>query len=157
MCHHTPWKQELGRSIRISTCKGYEVGSLNAGQPAFIFARRPGGGFRLRPGRASTPGRDSSDDGDIGIRSCLSSREILAAIKVVAILATMTKDDSFHLYDLKVTVLAPEDDSKIYCGAQPGDHFVLQGEMLHLPPGQGFSIYSLCTCPGSQQAVLWVC
>ena len=32
---------------------------------------------------------------------------------------------------------------KIYCGAKPGDYFELRGEMLHLPPGQGFSIYSL--------------
>jgi uncharacterized repeat protein (TIGR04076 family) len=31
----------------------------------------------------------------------------------------------------------------IQCGAKPGDHFELKGEMLHLPPGQGFSIYSL--------------
>ena len=31
----------------------------------------------------------------------------------------------------------------IYCGAKVGDHFELRGEMLHLPPGQGFSIYSL--------------
>ena len=28
------------------------------------------------------------------------------------------------------------------CG-QPGDWFELHGEMLHLPPGQGFSIYAL--------------
>ena len=32
---------------------------------------------------------------------------------------------------------------RIYCGAKPGDYFELQGEMLRLPPGQGFSIYSL--------------
>ena len=50
--------------------------------------------------------------------------------------------DSFELYDLKVEVVAPE-GAKIWCGAKPGDHFVLQGEMLTLPPGQGFSIYSL--------------
>ena len=31
----------------------------------------------------------------------------------------------------------------IYCGAKPGDYFELRGEMLTLPPGQGFSIYSL--------------
>ena len=37
---------------------------------------------------------------------------------------------------------APEGGA-IYCGAKPGDHFELRGEMLHLPPGQGFSIYSL--------------
>jgi uncharacterized repeat protein (TIGR04076 family) len=31
----------------------------------------------------------------------------------------------------------------VYCGAKPGDYFELKGEMLHLPAGQGFSIYSL--------------
>ena len=52
------------------------------------------------------------------------------------------KDDSFELYDLRVEVVAPAGGA-IYCGAKPGDHFELRGEMLHLPPGQGFSIYSL--------------
>jgi len=51
-------------------------------------------------------------------------------------------DDSFELYDLKVEVIVPQ-GGKVYCGAKPGDHFELRGEMLHLPPGQGFSIYSL--------------
>ncbi|QDL94236.1 TIGR04076 family protein (plasmid) [Paroceanicella profunda] len=51
-------------------------------------------------------------------------------------------DDSFELYDLRVEVVAPE-SAHLYCGATPGDHFELRGEMLHLPPGQGFSIYSL--------------
>lgn len=51
-------------------------------------------------------------------------------------------DDSFELFDLKVEVTAPP-GAKIYCGANPGDYFELRGEMLHLPPGQGFSIYSL--------------
>ena len=51
-------------------------------------------------------------------------------------------DDSFELYDLRVEVVAPE-GAPIYCGAKPGDYFELRGEMLHLPPGQGFSIYSL--------------
>ena len=51
-------------------------------------------------------------------------------------------DDSFTLYDLRVDVVCPE-GAPIYCGAQPGDHFELHGEMLMLPPGQGFSIYSL--------------
>jgi uncharacterized repeat protein (TIGR04076 family) len=57
----------------------------------------------------------------------------------------MTKaptDDGFELWDLRVEVVAP-DGAKIWCGAEPGDHFELRGEMLHLPPGQGFSIYSL--------------
>jgi uncharacterized repeat protein (TIGR04076 family) len=49
---------------------------------------------------------------------------------------------SFELYDLKVEVVAPP-GARIWCGAQPGDYFTLQGEMLQLPPGQGFSIYSL--------------
>jgi uncharacterized repeat protein (TIGR04076 family) len=53
-----------------------------------------------------------------------------------------TNDDSFELYDLRVEVVAPE-GGPIYCGAKVGDHFELRGEMLHLPPGQGFSIYSL--------------
>jgi len=51
-------------------------------------------------------------------------------------------DDSFELYDLRVEVVAPK-GAKLYCGANPGDYFELKGEMLHLPPGQGFSIYSL--------------
>jgi uncharacterized repeat protein (TIGR04076 family) len=51
-------------------------------------------------------------------------------------------DDVFELYDLKVEVVVPNGGA-IYCGAKAGDHFELRGEMLHLPPGQGFSIYSL--------------
>ncbi len=50
--------------------------------------------------------------------------------------------DAFELFDLRVEVVAPEGGA-IFCGARPGDHFELRGEMLHLPPGQGFSIYSL--------------
>lgn len=52
------------------------------------------------------------------------------------------KDDSFELFDLRVDVIAPP-GGVIYCGAKPGDHFELRGEMLYMPPGQGFSIYSL--------------
>jgi len=48
----------------------------------------------------------------------------------------------FELFDLRVEVVA-RNDAKIYCGAKPGDYFELHGEMLILPPGQGFSIYSL--------------
>src|SRR6185437_5814926 len=48
----------------------------------------------------------------------------------------------FELYDLRVEVVGPP-DRKIYCGARLGDYFELHGEMLKLPPGQGFSIYSL--------------
>jgi len=51
-------------------------------------------------------------------------------------------DDNFDLYDLRVEVVLPE-GGRIYCGAAPGDYFELRGEMLTLPPGQGFSIYSL--------------
>jgi uncharacterized repeat protein (TIGR04076 family) len=50
--------------------------------------------------------------------------------------------DSFELYDLRVEVIGPPGRA-IYCGAHLGDYFELQGEMLLLPPGQGFSIYSL--------------
>ncbi len=50
--------------------------------------------------------------------------------------------ETFELYDLRVEVVAPP-GQPVYCGAQPGDHFELHGEMLKLPPGQGFSIYSL--------------
>lgn len=48
----------------------------------------------------------------------------------------------FELFDLRVEVIGPA-DQKIFCGARLGDYFELQGEMLRLPPGQGFSIYSL--------------
>jgi uncharacterized repeat protein (TIGR04076 family) len=48
----------------------------------------------------------------------------------------------FDLYDLRVEVIAPP-GARILCGAKPGDWFELRGEMLHLPPGQAFSIYSL--------------
>jgi uncharacterized repeat protein (TIGR04076 family) len=55
---------------------------------------------------------------------------------------TSSKSASFELFDLRVEVVGPP-DQKIYCGARLGDHFELRGEMLFLPPGQGFSIYSL--------------
>ncbi|MEJ0047740.1 MAG: TIGR04076 family protein [Rhodospirillales bacterium] len=51
-------------------------------------------------------------------------------------------DDSFELWDLRVEVVAPA-GATLYCSAKPGDWFELKGEVLHLPPGQGFSIYSL--------------
>lgn len=51
-------------------------------------------------------------------------------------------DDAFELYDLRVEVICPPGE-RIMCGAKTGDYFTLEGEMLHLPPGQGFSIYSL--------------
>ena len=51
-------------------------------------------------------------------------------------------NDIFQLFDLKVEVVCPP-SGKIICGAKQGDYFTLQGEMLHLPSGQGISIYSL--------------
>lgn len=51
-------------------------------------------------------------------------------------------DDTFFLYDLRVEVVVAEDGA-VHCGAVAGDHFELHGEMLYLPAGQGFSIYSL--------------
>jgi uncharacterized repeat protein (TIGR04076 family) len=50
--------------------------------------------------------------------------------------------ETFELYDLRVEVVGPSGRT-IYCGARLGDYFELHGEMLKLPPGQGFSIYSL--------------
>jgi hypothetical protein len=51
-------------------------------------------------------------------------------------------DDSFSLHDLRVEAVCPPNEA-VYCGAKDGDHFILKGEMMYLPPGQGFSIYSL--------------
>ena len=51
-------------------------------------------------------------------------------------------DDSFELFDLRIEAVIPE-GKPIYCGAKPGDYFELKGEMLSLPPSQGFSIYSI--------------
>lgn len=53
-------------------------------------------------------------------------------------------DDHFELWDLRVDVVFQEGGA-VYCGAKPGDHLEMRGEMLHLPPGQGFSIYSLAS------------
>lgn len=55
---------------------------------------------------------------------------------------TALHSPSFELFDLRVEVIAPP-GAKILCGAKPGDWFELRGEMLYLPPNQGFSIYSL--------------
>jgi uncharacterized repeat protein (TIGR04076 family) len=61
----------------------------------------------------------------------------------------------FELHDLRVEVVGPP-DAKIYCGARLGDYFDLHGEMLNLPPGPGFSIYSLAALlpllPAKQRA-----
>ena len=51
----------------------------------------------------------------------------------------MTQSEGFELYDLRVEVVGPPGKT-IYCGARLGDYFELHGEMLKLPPGQGFSI-----------------
>jgi uncharacterized repeat protein (TIGR04076 family) len=51
-------------------------------------------------------------------------------------------DQGFELYDLRVEVVGPP-DRPIYCGARLGDFFEVEGEMLRLPAGQGFSLYSL--------------
>jgi uncharacterized repeat protein (TIGR04076 family) len=64
-------------------------------------------------------------------------------------------EPGFDLYDLRVEVVGPP-DQPIYCGAKIGDSFELHGEMLILPPGQGFSIYSLAALlpllPAKQRA-----
>jgi uncharacterized repeat protein (TIGR04076 family) len=63
--------------------------------------------------------------------------------------------DAFELYDLRVEVVVA-DDRKVQCHAQPGDWFEVRGEMLHFPPGQGFSMYSLAALlpllPAKQRA-----
>ena len=51
-------------------------------------------------------------------------------------------DDRFELFDLRVEVVASP-GARILCNAQIGDCFEVRGEMLHFPPGQGFSMYSL--------------
>jgi uncharacterized repeat protein (TIGR04076 family) len=57
-------------------------------------------------------------------------------------LSPASASPGFDLYDLRIEVVGPP-DKPIYCGAKLGDFFELHGEMLKLPPGQGFSIYSL--------------
>ena len=63
--------------------------------------------------------------------------------------------DSFELHDLRVEVIAP-DGARLHSSAQPGDWFELRGELIFLPPGQGFSIYSLAALlpllPAKQRA-----
>ncbi len=67
----------------------------------------------------------------------------------------LDSDTAFELFDLRVEVVGPPDGA-IYCGARLGDYFELHGEMLKLPPGQGFSIYSLAALlpllPAKQRA-----
>jgi uncharacterized repeat protein (TIGR04076 family) len=53
-------------------------------------------------------------------------------------------DDTFELYDLRVEVIVPPGDRRrILCGANEGDYFELKGEVISLPDGKGFSMYSL--------------
>ncbi|PPR05776.1 hypothetical protein CVT24_006839 [Panaeolus cyanescens] len=66
------------------------------------------------------------------------SKETVGAAK------TDEVDDAFELYDLRVEVICPP-GARIMCGAKPGDHFLLHGEMMYLPPNQGISIYSLAS------------
>ncbi|MGF1627458.1 MAG: TIGR04076 family protein [Alphaproteobacteria bacterium] len=56
-------------------------------------------------------------------------------------MSTNPPDDSFELYDLKVEIVAG--DRPTMGDYKPGDHFILSGEMMTLPRGQGFSIYAL--------------
>ena len=51
------------------------------------------------------------------------------------------RDDTFHLYDLRVEVVAT--DRPMVCGHRAGDWLELRGENLTLPAGQSFSIYAL--------------
>lgn len=64
------------------------------------------------------------------------------------------RDDSFELWDLKVEIVATE--RPMMGSYRAGDAFTLEGEMLHLPPGQGFSIYALAALlpllPAKQRA-----
>ena len=63
--------------------------------------------------------------------------------------------DEFELYDLRVEVVV-SDHRQIQCNAKAGDYFELRGEVLHFPPGQGFSMYSLAALlpllPAKQRA-----
>jgi uncharacterized repeat protein (TIGR04076 family) len=64
-------------------------------------------------------------------------------------------DDRFEIHDLRVEVVAPA-GAVIQCNAKVGDWFEVRGEMLHFPPGQGFSMYSLAALlpllPAKQRA-----
>jgi uncharacterized repeat protein (TIGR04076 family) len=61
---------------------------------------------------------------------------------VTETLASAGGDDSFELYDLRVEAVIPPGGA-VYCGAKPGDHFEVRGEMVSMPAGQGFSLYSI--------------
>jgi uncharacterized repeat protein (TIGR04076 family) len=57
-------------------------------------------------------------------------------------MSASAQNDGFDLYDLRVEAIVPP-GAKVFCGAHDKDYFELRGEMLTLPHGQGFSIYSL--------------
>ena len=61
---------------------------------------------------------------------------------VAAPLESSAAEDRFELFDLRVEVVAPE-GARIQCNARVGDWFEVRGELLHFPPGQPFSLYSL--------------
>lgn len=50
-------------------------------------------------------------------------------------------DDTFELYDLRVTI--EEIKGKCTCNHEAGEYFELQGGKLVLPPGQSFCLYAL--------------
>ena len=49
--------------------------------------------------------------------------------------------DEFTLYDLRVEWV--RGDRPCWCKAEDGHHFTLEGEIMRLPPGQGWSIYTI--------------
>ncbi len=54
----------------------------------------------------------------------------------------MTKDaDQFTLYDLRVEVIG--DAGSFVCGHTAGDYFLVEGELLRFPTGNGFSLYAM--------------
>lgn len=50
-------------------------------------------------------------------------------------------ESEFELYDLRIEWVSGE--RPCWCGARAGDHFLLRGERLELPPGVRWSIYTL--------------
>ncbi|KAF9463224.1 hypothetical protein BDZ94DRAFT_1259416 [Collybia nuda] len=64
------------------------------------------------------------------------------SITIMTLAESHADGDHFQLYDILVEVICPPGE-RILCGAKPGDSFRLEGEMMSLPAGQGFSIYSL--------------
>ncbi len=50
-------------------------------------------------------------------------------------------NDQFTLFDLRVEVVG--DPASFVCAHAPGDHFIVEGELLRFPAGQAFSLYAL--------------